>query len=104
MEIMKEHMTKYGVFHAVSEEKWSNIYRYTVGNGIRRVNIELKTHMILGFRRDVDVICGLLGNYTATDVSGRVGPIFTGRDSKKESLGISTREDGTDTLSRIVGK
>ena len=28
MEIIKEHMTKYGVFHAVSEEKWSNIYRY----------------------------------------------------------------------------
>jgi hypothetical protein len=44
-EIIKEHMTKYGVVHAVSEEKWSNMYRYTVGNGIRTVNIELKTHI-----------------------------------------------------------
>jgi hypothetical protein len=37
----------------------------------------------LDFRRDVDVICGLLGNFL---------------------LGILTREDGTDTLSRNVGK
>jgi hypothetical protein len=41
--------------------------------------------LISGFRRDVDVICGLLGDYTAP-------------------WGNSTREDGTDTLSRNVGK
>ena len=45
MEIIKEHMTKYGVVHAVSEDKWSNMYRYAVGNGIRTVTIELKTHI-----------------------------------------------------------
>jgi hypothetical protein len=36
-----------------------------------------------------------------TDVSGkRIGPIFTGQ----VLLGLLTREDGTDTLSRNVGK
>jgi hypothetical protein len=44
-EIIKEHITKYGVVHAVPEEKWSNVYRYIVGNGIRTVNIKLKTHI-----------------------------------------------------------
>jgi hypothetical protein len=46
-----------------------------------------------------------------TDVSGqRIGPIFTGQESEKERkkasnlLGLLTREDGTDTLSQIVGK
>jgi hypothetical protein len=29
-------------------------------------NIKNRIYLISGFRRDVDVICGLLGNYTAS--------------------------------------
>jgi hypothetical protein len=43
------------------------------------------TNLISGFRRHVDDICGLLGCYAT-------------------SCGLLTREDGTDTLSRNVGK
>jgi hypothetical protein len=39
--------------------------------------------LISGFRRDVDEICGL---------------------PRSSELGILTREDGTDTMSRNVGK
>jgi hypothetical protein len=39
-----------------------------------------------------------------TDISGqRIGPILTGQDFPF-LLGILTREDGTDTLSRNFGK
>jgi hypothetical protein len=57
----------------------------------RKQNVGNETtfwRLILGFRRDVDVICSLLGNYTASC----------------GNYGISTREDGTDTLSRNVSK
>jgi hypothetical protein len=66
--------------------------------------------LISGFRRDVDEICGLLGYYTAScgnylptvrdNVS--VCSFFVNRLSFL--FGILTREDGTDTLSRNVGK
>jgi hypothetical protein len=61
--------------------------------------------LISGFIRDVDEICGLLGNYTAS--CGNYLPTF--RDnvsvpSSRVKLGILTREDGTHTLSRNVGK
>jgi hypothetical protein len=49
--------------------------------------------LISGFRRDVDKICGLLGNYTAS--CGDYLPTFRYN---------VTREDGTDTLSRNVCK
>jgi hypothetical protein len=53
----------------------------------------LATHflspLISDFRRDVDEICVLLGDYTAscgnylpTFSRQRIGPIFTGQDSK----------------------
>jgi hypothetical protein len=82
--------------------------------------------LILGFRRDVNVICGLLGNYTAS--CGNCLPTFIQTPhplilwplsqrtvSYPATLPsfllaafipswISTREDGTDTLSRNVGK
>jgi hypothetical protein len=70
----------------------------------------LRHSLISGFRRDVDVMCGLLGNYTAS--CGNYLPTF--RDVLVPSsrvkipfsflLGILNREDGTDTLSRNVGK
>jgi hypothetical protein len=47
--------------------------------------------LISGFRRDVDEVCGRLGYYKA--LCGNCFP-----------LGLLTREDGTDTLSRNVGK
>jgi hypothetical protein len=63
----------------------------------------------LGFRRDIDVICGLLDNYTAP--CGNYLPTFRDNVSVPSSrvkipnlFGILTREDGTDTLSRNVGK
>jgi hypothetical protein len=63
--------------------------------------------LISGFRRDVDVICGLLGNYTAS--CGNDVPTFRDNVSVPSSrlsflLGNLTREDGTDTLSRNVGE
>jgi hypothetical protein len=56
--------------------------------------------LISVLRRDVDEICDLLGNYTAS--CGNYLPTF--RDNIFFPLGILTREDGTDTLSRNVGK
>ena len=44
-EIIKEHRTKYGIVHGVTEEKWSTMYRYAVGNGIRIATVELKSHI-----------------------------------------------------------
>jgi hypothetical protein len=66
--------------------------------------------LISGFRRDVDETCGLLGYYTAS--CGNYLPTFRDNVSVPSSrvkipsslLGILTREDGTDTLSRNVGK
>jgi hypothetical protein len=56
--------------------------------------------LISGFRRDVDVICGLLGDYTAS--CGNYLPTFRDNVSVPRwkgsafHLGILTREDGTD--------
>jgi hypothetical protein len=59
--------------------------------------------MISGFRRNVDEICRLLGYYTAS--CGNYLPIFWDNVSVPSSRVKSpTREDGTDTLSRNVGK
>ena len=44
-EIIKEHLTKYGIVHGITEEKWSTMYRYAVGNGIRIATVELKSHI-----------------------------------------------------------
>jgi hypothetical protein len=44
-DIIRNHLTKYGTVQSVTEEKWSNIYRYNVGNGIRIVTMDLKTHV-----------------------------------------------------------
>lgn len=44
-DIIKAHMNKYGVVHAMLKEKWSNMYRYAVGNGIRIATIDLKKHI-----------------------------------------------------------
>jgi hypothetical protein len=60
--------------------------------------------VISGFRRDADEICALLGYYAASNGN----PLLTFRDNVslpssrvKKSL---TLEDGTDMLSRKVGK
>jgi hypothetical protein len=71
--------------------------------------VQIVLTLISGFRRDVDVICCLLGNYTASCVNYL--PTFRDYVSVPSSRvkipsrkGILTREDGTDTLSRNVGK
>jgi hypothetical protein len=63
--------------------------------------------VISGFRRDCDEICALLGNYAALSVN----PLPTFRDNVsvpssrvKKSKKFLTLEDGTDMLSRNVGK
>jgi hypothetical protein len=53
--------------------------------------------VISGFRCDVDEICALLGYYAA--LNGKHLPMF--RDIFLDFLAL---EDGTDTLSRNVGK
>jgi hypothetical protein len=81
----------------------------------------VKVTLISGFRRVVDVICGLLGDYTAS--CGNYLPTFRDNHTARfphrfptplccqVSLSaavfpswISTSEDGTDKLSRNVGK
>jgi hypothetical protein len=67
-------------------------------------------HIISGFRRDADEICALLGYNTAS--SGNPLPTFRDNVSvpssrvkkSKKSVYFLTLEDGTDTLSRNVGK
>ena len=44
-DIIKEYMTKYGIVNGVTDEKWSNMYRYAVGNGIRIATIDLRMHI-----------------------------------------------------------
>jgi hypothetical protein len=75
------------------------------------VSFIMSVSVISGFRRDVDEICALLGYYAA--LSGNplrtfrddIGPIFKGQDVQEEkNLDFLTLKDGTDTLSRIVGK
>jgi hypothetical protein len=44
-DFIRKHMAKCAEVLAVQEKKWANIYRYKVGNGIRTVNIELKSHV-----------------------------------------------------------
>jgi hypothetical protein len=67
--------------------------------------------VISGFSRDADEICALLGYNAAS----RGNPLPTFREnvsvpssrvkkSKKSRVGVLTREFGTDTLSRNVGK
>jgi hypothetical protein len=63
-----------------------------------------------GFRRNVDERGAVLGVLCSvvwkpfTDVSGqRIGPILKGQEAQ-EYLYFLTLEDGTDTLSRNVGK
>jgi hypothetical protein len=61
--------------------------------------------VISGFRRDIDDICALLGSYAAS--CGNPLPtfrdIFKGQDTQEEK-DFLTLDDGTDTLSRNVGK
>jgi secreted trypsin-like serine protease len=56
--------------------------------------------LISAFRRVVDEIYGLLGYYAAS--CGNCLPKF--RDNLSVPSSLLTREDGTDTLSRNVGK
>jgi hypothetical protein len=58
-------------------------------------------HVISGFRREVAENCALLGPYAAS--SGNSSPTFQDNLSVPSS-GFLTIEDGTDTLSRNVGK
>jgi hypothetical protein len=67
--------------------------------------------VISGFRRDVDEICALLGCYAAS--SGNPLPMFRdnisvpssrAKKSSEASLEFLTLENGTDTLSRNIGK
>jgi hypothetical protein len=39
-DIIKEYMTKYGIVNGVTDENWSNMYRYVVGNGIRIATVD----------------------------------------------------------------
>lgn len=42
---IRRHMTKYGTVHTMQEEKWTNIYRYKVGNGVRTIHMDLQSHV-----------------------------------------------------------
>lgn len=44
-DIIKEHLPKNGAVHGITEEKWSTLYRYAVGNGVRVATVNLKTHI-----------------------------------------------------------
>ena len=65
--------------------------------------MKIRVSLTSGFRRDVDDICALLGYYAASHGNSlptfrdNIGPIFKGPE-------VLTFEDGTDTLSRNVGK
>jgi hypothetical protein len=65
-----------------------------------------KQSVISGFRRNVDQICALLGYYAAS--SGNPLPIFQDNVSVPPSRVTKSYflilEDGTNTLSRNVGK
>jgi hypothetical protein len=37
-------MIKYGTVLQIQDDKWTHNYRYNVGNGVRLVHMELKTH------------------------------------------------------------
>jgi hypothetical protein len=66
--------------------------------------------VIPGFRRKADWNCALLGNYAA--ISGNSLPTFrdnltvtfSGLKNPKEGFGFLNPEDGTERLSRNVGK
>jgi hypothetical protein len=66
--------------------------------------------MISDFRRDVDEICALLGYYAAW--RGNCLPTFRENasvpfsrvKSPSRKVGLLTREDGTNTLFRNIGK
>jgi hypothetical protein len=66
----------------------------------------IKLALISGFRRYVDEICGLLGYYTASCGNyRRFGTTYWSHlHGSRFQVGILTRENGTDTLSRNVGK
>lgn len=53
-EVIRIYMSKYGTIHNITDEKWSNTYRYCVGNGIRIATIDLKVHVVshiyIGYR------------------------------------------------------
>jgi hypothetical protein len=60
-DIIKEHRTKYGIVNGVTDEKWSNLYRYAVRNGIRIATIDLRMHIpshlcIAGYRTLISYI------------------------------------------------
>ena len=44
-DIIRKYMEKYGTVTSIQEEKWATIYRYNVNNGIRIVNMDLRTHV-----------------------------------------------------------
>ena len=58
--------------------------------------------VISDFRRDIDVICALLGYYATS--SGNPVPTFWNSVSVPSSMVVLILEDGTDRLSRNVGK
>jgi hypothetical protein len=58
--------------------------------------------VISGFRSDIDVICALLGYYATS--SGNPVPRFWNSVSVPSSMAVFILEDGTDRLSRNVGK
>ena len=61
-----------------------------------------RCHVESDFRRDVDEICALMGYYAAS--SGNRLPTFRDNLSLPSSRVFLIFEDGTDTLSRYVGK
>jgi hypothetical protein len=96
------------------------ISRSLLLHGVQKIKIRnhiisraTKCTLISGFPRDVDEICALLGYYAAS--GGNCLPTFRYNVSVPSSrvkspswlffpLGLLIREDGTDTLSRNVGK
>ena len=67
--------------------------------------------VIPAFRREVDENCVLLGCYAASSFNflptfrdNLSGPFFSVQESWNFGLGLLNREDGTDGLSRNVGK
>jgi hypothetical protein len=58
------------------------------------------SYAISGFRREADENCALLGCYSGQ----HIGTVFKGQKKSKKNPRFFTFEDGTDTLSRNVGK
>jgi molybdenum cofactor biosynthesis enzyme MoaA len=70
--VLRDTLSKYGDVKDIKEEQWSRQYRYLVSNGIRIVELNLKTHLpshmlIAGHRVLISYDCQLLTCYYSNE-------------------------------------